>query len=214
MIAYASNTQGKRNLTALHAANWRLLLNPGKHRNLPRQFSFRYAIDNGAWGRKKQGLPFDWQGFSDLVELHGGAADFIVVPDAVGDAQETFQMARVWLDKLKHYRLPLLAIQDHMDPKDVGLLLDLYPNLGLFLGGTTEYKLSTLYSWGMVAHAFRRYYHVGRVNTVKRIRLCQEAGADSFDGTSATMYSCTIPKLENARRQPHLLTPERLEGHT
>ena len=34
--------------------------------------------------------------------------------------------------------------------------------------------------------------HVGRVNTARRIRLCAEAGVNSFDGTSATMYACTL----------------------
>jgi hypothetical protein len=59
----------------------------------------------------------------------------------------------------------------------------------------------------MVAAAWRRHYHVGRVNTARRIRLCAEAGADSFDGTSVTMFSCTLPLLESARRQPSLLAP-------
>lgn len=79
--------------------------------------------------------------------------------------------------------------------------------VGLFLGGTTEYKIREMYAWGMVAHAWRRWFHVGRVNTRRRIRLCAEAGADSFDGTSASMYSSTVPLLQAARLQPSLLTP-------
>jgi hypothetical protein len=207
MIAYASNTQGRTNLAALLAANWRILITPGKHKEPPK--GFRFAIDNGAWGAFKNNLPFNWEGFADLVENHGGGADFIIVPDVVCKPKESMELSLAWLDKLKHYRLILFALQDGMLPEDIGSLLERHKNMGLFLGGSTEWKLKTLYSWGMVAHAFRRYYHVGRVNTVRRIRLCQEAGAQSFDGTSATMYSCTIPKLENARRQAHLLTPAR-----
>lgn len=207
MIAYASNTQGARNLAALRAANWRILITPGRHAEPPK--GFRFAIDNGAWGAFKNGTPFDWRGFAKLVDLHGGAADFIIVPDVVAKAKDSMILSRLWLDRLKHFHRILFAVQDGMIAEDVGALLERYPNLGLFLGGSTEWKLKTLYSWGMVAHAFRRYYHVGRVNTRRRIKLCQEAGAHSFDGTSATMYSCTIPLLEAARRQPHLLTPER-----
>lgn len=62
----------------------------------------------------------------------------------------------------------------------------------------------------MVAHAFRRWYHIGRVNSVKRIRLAAEAGADSIDGTSGTLYSVTVPKLYTATLQPSLLTPKLL----
>jgi hypothetical protein len=211
MISYASNTQGKRNLKALLDANWRILLTPGKHGNPPK--GFRFAIDNGAWGAFKNNLPFNWEGFADLVDRHGGAADFIIVPDVVANAKASLELSRAWFDRLNHYVRPLLAVQDGMEPQEIGVILERYPRMGLFLGGSTEWKLKTMYSWGMVAHAFRRYYHVGRVNTVRRIRLCQEAGADSFDGTSATMYSCTIPKLENARRQLHLLTPEATSGH-
>ena len=44
----------------------------------------------------------------------------------------------------------------------------------------------------------------GRVNTQRRIRLCAAAGADSFDGTSASRYAVTLPGLDSARRQPDL----------
>jgi len=61
----------------------------------------------------------------------------------------------------------------------------------------------------MVAAERRRYFHVGRVNTARRIRLCAEAGADSFDGTSVSRYAQTLPLLESARQQPSLLAPYR-----
>jgi hypothetical protein len=108
---------------------------------------------------------------------------------------------------LKHLLLP---IQDGMTAHDVGMVLRQNVKVGLFLGGTTEFKLREMYAWGMVAHAWKRWFHVGRVNTARRIRLCAEAGADSFDGTSATMYSITVPLLDSAKAQPSLLTPARL----
>lgn len=48
------------------------------------------------------------------------------------------------------------------------------------------------------------YLHVGRVNTKKRIRLCQEAGADSFDGSGVSRFSAHLPVLDSAVRQSHL----------
>ncbi len=208
MISYASNTQGIRNLTALSNANWRILLGPDKrHCNPPKAFRFRFAIDNGAWPCFKQNLPFDSEAFQSVVDTHGSAADFVVIPDVVADGERSLAFSKLWFDRLKHLRLILLPVQDGMRPDDIGAILERYPNMGIFLGGSTDWKLKTMYGWGMVAHAFRRYYHIGRVNTVRRIRLCAEAGADSIDGTSATMFSCTIPKLDNALRQPSLLTP-------
>ena len=39
---------------------------------------------------------------------------------------------------------------------------------------------------------------------MRRIRLCQDAGADSFDGTSPVLFPKTLGKLDRERRQGHL----------
>lgn len=111
------------------------------------------------------------------------------------------------MDRLKGLRKLLLPLQDGMKAEHVGPVLREYPDLGLFLGGSTEWKLETMQGWGMVAHAFGRYYHVGRVNSRRRIRMCQHAGADSIDGTSGTLYSVTVPRLDGEIRQSSLLSP-------
>jgi hypothetical protein len=144
-----------------------------------------------------------------LVERHGASCDFVVIPDIVAGGIKSLEFSLSWLPRLKHLKKLLLPVQDGMDVTTVGDVLRGVPNMGIFLGGSTEWKLATMYSWGVVAAVMRRHYHVGRVNTMRRIRLAAEAGADSFDGTSATMFSCTLPKLECARRQPSLLAPVR-----
>jgi hypothetical protein len=207
MLAYASNTGTRINLAALRKAHWRILLtplNPTPHPDLP------FAIDNGAWSCHQNGKPFDSNGFLGLVERHGGAADFVILPDIVAGGMDSLKRSESWIRRLPAIRKFLLPLQDGMTEQAVGAFLLRYQNCGLFLGGTTEYKLKTMYGWGMVAHAFGRWYHVGRVNSRRRIRLCAEAGADSFDGTSATMYSCTISRLDAQRRQPSLLSPAQL----
>lgn len=78
------------------------------------------------------------------------------------------------------------------------------PDVGVFVGGSTDWKLATLYDWAALAQSRGAWCHVGRVNSVRRIRLCHLAGVDSFDGTSASRYSVELPKLERARRQPAL----------
>jgi hypothetical protein len=97
-----------------------------------------------------------------------------------------------------------------MTREDVEPVLKENPRMGIFLGGSTEWKLATMYDWGLLACAARRWYHIGRVNTRRRIRLAAEAGADSFDGTSASRYSDTLPLLEAARQQPSLLVPSHM----
>ena len=167
----------------------------------------RYALDNGAWSCYQQKLPFDDEGFSSLVETYGAGAEFVVIPDKVAQGSKSLEFSLSWLPRLKGLRMLLLPVQDDMSPDDVGAVLERHPGMGIFLGGTTEWKLATMQGWGMVAHAFRRCYHVGRVNTRKRIRMCQHAGAHSVDGTSGTLFSVTVPRLDGEIRQSSMLSP-------
>lgn len=203
MIPYASNTETRRNLTALQQAGWRLLVTPD-HPNLVN--TMRFAIDNGAFSK----AGFNADAFGSLIERIGCAADFIVLPDIVAGGKASLDLSVSWIPRLRGLRKLLLPLQDGMTADDVGMVLRQNVQVGLFLGGSTEYKLKHLYAWGMVAHAWKRYYHVGRVNTRRRIQLCAEAGADSFDGTSATRYAVTLPLLDSANKQPSLLTPASL----
>lgn len=206
MRMYASNTGTRRNLDQFRRYFWRVLLSP---LNPKWPAGLACAIDNGAWSCFQSGLPFDSDGFWRLIETSGGAADWVVIPDKVADGANSLEFSESWMPRLKGLPLLLLAVQDGMEPEDVRAFFQRYPSqrFGIFLGGSTEWKLRTMYGWGMVAHALGVYYHVARVNSAKRIKLAQEAGADSVDGTSGTLFSVTVPALDRASRQGHLLTP-------
>lgn len=206
MLGYASNTGTHRNLDALRAAGWRLLLTPDNPQRRP---GLKYGIDNGAWKAFQQQQPFDAPRFEGLVAKHGADADFVVVPDIVAGGQQSLQFSLSWLPRLKGIRRLLLPVQDGMFVEDVLRTLRAWPNLGIFLGGSTEWKLATMHDWGIAAATLDRHYHIGRVNSRRRIRLGAESGATSFDGTSATMFSCTLPLLEAARSQPSLFSPRK-----
>ena len=206
MIGYASNTGTKRNLQALRDHGWRILLTPD---NPTPRTGLKHGVDNGAWKAFQQHQPFDETAFASLVERHGSSADFVVIPDVVAGGMASLEFSLRWIPKLKHLKKLLLPVQDGMDVFSVAAVLHEYRNVGIFLGGSTEWKLKTMYTWGVVAATVNRHYHVGRVNSMRRIRMAAEAGADSFDGTSATMYACTLPMLEAARQQPSLLAPKR-----
>jgi hypothetical protein len=77
--------------------------------------------------------------------------------------------------------------QDGADPAILDALIGHVK--GFFLGGSTEYKLSTMVRWGDWCRERGVYYHVGRVNTQRRVKHAIAAGAHSCDGTCVTRFA-------------------------
>tara|TARA_B100001250_G_scaffold396925_1_gene403446 strand:+ start:529 stop:1167 length:639 start_codon:yes stop_codon:yes gene_type:complete len=205
MLAYASWTGTRKNLDGLKAAGWRLLTGPhimkGRKEKLPKWTDGTvapYMLDNGAWTAFQQQEPFDGEAFEECVRIAGKGADCIVVPDIVEGGLDSLAFSMSWMPYLKGYRV-LLAVQDGIEAEDVRQHLG--PRVGIFVGGSTEWKLETARVWGRLARSVGCHLHIARVNTAKRIRLCQFVQADSFDGTSATRFLCSLPRLNNALRQ-------------
>jgi len=196
MIAYASRTGTRRNLAALREAGWRLIVTPV----CLRTEGFRYALDNGAWSAHRRGLQWDADAFVRALVKLGMHADFVVLPDIVGQGTASLKRSRTWLPIVSGYTgRCLVPVQNGVDPAEVRALLS--ERVGLFVGGDTTWKLATLGYWGRMAHEAGCYLHVGRVNTARRIRRVESAGAHSFDGTSVTRYAETLRALEEARQQ-------------
>lgn len=191
-MAYASRTGTRRNLAALRAAGWRLLVSA---RGVLRTEGFPYALDNGAWTAFQRGEAFDVAAFEKAVALLGKGADWIVIPDKVADREESLRMAAEWLPKLRGIAPLLFAVQDGMTEADVP------DGCGVFLGGSTEWKLATMRRWGEFCRMTGRYYHVARVNSGRRIAAAKEAGADSIDGSSASRFALSLPRLQRAMAQ-------------
>ena len=207
---YASRTGTKTTIAAMHAAGWGELVSPVQTYAAPPPL--RYVIDNGAWSQfqyrlkwleSREGPPpaeFDRDGFAALVEKWGGAADWTALPDIVAGGIRSLAFSLDWLPwVLEHTPTALLAVQDGMDPHHVEHLLG--PRVGIFLGGSTEWKIGTMERWGQLAARTGCHYHVARVNTADRIRRSQLCGAHSFDGTSVTLFAKTLGPLDGCRRQ-------------
>ncbi|MDH1929026.1 MULTISPECIES: hypothetical protein [Pseudomonas] len=196
MVPYASRTGTKKNLDAMRANGWGLLVSA---KGVLRTEGFQEVmLDNGAWSAYTQGEAFDENAFTKAYNLLGERAKMVVVPDIVAGGLKSLDFSLKWLDRLAGGPSTLLlAVQDGMVPDDVRDLLN--PGVGIFVGGTSDWKLRTAHSWGILARRRCCHLHVGRVNSAKRMLLCSAAaGAHSVDGTSASMYSKTVAPLTAA----------------
>ena len=201
MIAYASRTGTRRNLRALDAAGWRLLVSA---RGVLRTEGFRYALDNGAWTAHQRGEDFDEEAFTKAVDLLGDGADWTVLPDIVGAGHRSLAYSLSWLPRLAP--LPgrlLIAVQDGLESEDVRPYLS--DRVGIAVGGSTDWKIRTIPIWGRLAHDAGCWLHVLRVNSIRRLNLCRDARADSFDGSGPSRFEKHLQRMERGRRQLHLM---------
>jgi hypothetical protein len=203
MIGYTSRTGTRTTLAGLAAAGWHLLVSAtGAHRTE----GFPYALDNGAWTAHQQGTPWDENAFLELVHGLGRGAEFIVAPDIVAGGMRSFVTSLEWVRALSCLGLVLVPVQNGMSPAVIAPYLNEW--VGVFVGGTVEWKLETMETWGRVARERDAYLHVGCVNTRRRVSRCAVAGAHSFDGTGPVRFPSTLGKLDAQRKQLGLIPTE------
>ncbi len=197
LYAYASRTGTRRTLAALRQAGWRLLVSAS---GSLRSEGFPYALDNGAWTAYQQGKPFEARAFLCALRKLGGKADWTTLPDIVAGGPASLALSLQWLRPvLEESPRALLAVQDGLTSDDVVPYLG--ERVGIFVGGSTAWKLQTMAQWARLGRQVGCLVHVGRVNTARRVHQCALAGVTSFDGTSVSRYVQTLPLLEHARRQ-------------
>ena len=204
LVAYAARTGTKRNLTALRAAKWRLLVSAS---GVMRHEGFPYALDNGAWHAYQHGTPWNERTFTTALRALGADADWTVLPDLVAGGLPSLELSLRWMQRvLDASPAALLAVQDGMTAEDVRPFLG--QRVGIFVGGSTAWKEQTMGQWGALGRQVGCWVHVGRVNTARRLHRCALAGVTSFDGSSVSRYAATLPLLEHARHQLPLFTWE------
>lgn len=134
-----------------------------------------FGLDNGAFGHDDDWDEEGWLSLLDWANLSGMRPLWCLVPDVVGDRARTLQRWHDYSGVASRFGWPLaFAVQDGMTPKDVPAKAEV-----VFVGGSTEWK------WRNMA-TFCGYFprvHVGRVNTYRRLWDCDNAGAESIDGT-------------------------------
>lgn len=143
-----------------------------------------YAIDNGCFAK---GAAFDLAGYLAWLTTIGQRRDaelclFATAPDVVGDAAATLERSLPVLPLIRAAGLPAAFVAQ--DGSEAAGLIPWDSIDALFVGGSTAWKLSDA-ARGVVAEARRRgkWSHMGRVNSLRRLKLAAEWGCDSADGT-------------------------------
>jgi hypothetical protein len=154
-----------------------------------------WAADNGAFSGFNETA---FLKMLDRLEPWRETCLFVACPDVVGDSTATLDQFQEWAPRLTPWPLALVA-QD-------GLTTDAVPWWridALFIGGTTEFKLSPEAAILVrEANIRERWVHMGRVNTIRRMVYANSIGVDSIDGTSFSRWSdIYIPRA--VRILPH-----------
>ena len=139
-----------------------------------------WAADNGCYS---QGESFNLQDYLKWLRAMSPAKSnclFATAPDVVGNALATRERSRDVLPIIKEmgYKAALVA-QDGL--QDMAVEWDAFDVF--FVGGTTWWKLTHGLVLAWEAKQRGKWVHVGRVNSLQRIRLAAQSGADSTDGT-------------------------------
>lgn len=111
---------------------------------------------------------------------------WVACPDVVGDAEATYEKFIEWKNAIIWRGLPLAYVaQDGQEDRFVPWSqLD-----AIFIGGTTEWKLGPgAADLMMEGKRQGKQVHMGRVNSMCRMELAFHQGADSTDGTAASMF--------------------------
>lgn len=169
-----------------------------------------YVLDNGAWACHSAGAPWREDPLLRLLERLGLHAHnharlelgrgFAVLPDIVGGGCRSLEFSLAWWerhrggavsDQVAHWAL---AVQDGMRVSDVADFIE-RTRLCIFVGGSTRWKWSTVHDWAELGLDLGVRVHVGRVNSLRRAKLCRDLGISSIDGSSVSRFATNAAKM-------------------
>lgn len=156
-----------------------VMLTPHKGNN-PRPGQ-AWAADNGCFARPDLYSDDGYLRWLDSKSRWRPACMFATAPDVVADATATLERSLPMLRRIRDAGYPpALVAQDGMAESDVPWSeIDF-----LFLGGSTEWKIGPRAA-DLCLAAIRRGVptHMGRVNSLRRLRIAEAMGCVSVDGT-------------------------------
>lgn len=137
-----------------------------------------FACDNDAFASFTTGKIWDadaWLTMLKTLRADGRNPLWVLVPDVVADRDATLAKWKEFAPVAREFGWPLaMAVQDGMTPNDVPAEAEV-----IFIGGNTEWKWRSLPMWAQTG----RRIHVGRVNEVERLHICERWRVESVDGT-------------------------------
>ena len=151
----------------------------------PRRFP--WVLDNGAFADWQAGRPFNAEAFEQACAWASGLParsrpEWCVCPDRVATGTDSLAFSLNWLDRrgadypgLRWY----LAVQDGMTGEDVEPVLHRFA--GIFVGGSSDWKVATGDAWVRWAHEHGVPCHIGRAGTIHKVGWTAHIGADSVD---------------------------------
>jgi hypothetical protein len=142
-----------------------------------------FGVDNGAYSG------FDPDAFRRMLSWLRNCTErclWVVCPDVVGDAKATLTLFGQWHEEAAGAGAPVAFVgQDGAENVEIP-----WERFGCwFIGGSTRWKLSQE-SADLAVEAKRRgkWVHMGRVNSLRRLRAAFDMGCDSVDGSSMSMF--------------------------
>ncbi len=137
----------------------------------------RWMLDNGAfsdsWNEAK------WIAALELWQPYTATCIAAVCPDVVADSAATLARFQQYAPIIRCYGYSVAFVtQDGLQMADVPW----NQFEVLFVGGTTHHKLKQAWPFITEAHRRNKWVHIGRVNSISRIKLFSMA--DSADGTT------------------------------
>lgn len=187
MIGSACESSLKK--VQVHIPDVGMIITPSSWRSEEKR-DCEYALDNGVWEAFLQNRSWDDRMHDNwtrmLCKVKNKMPLWVLLPDTVADWGRTVHLASNYVSTVRQKGFPVaIALQDGCNFKQV---LDFSPDW-VFVAGSDEWKDSNIAPACRYFHDMGIKVHVGRVNTMDRIKLCFEAGVDECDGTSLNRFT-------------------------
>jgi hypothetical protein len=179
---------------AIHECRWLgQIVTPAAGNAVMGGASAPWCADNAVFADK---YPGDMEYLSWLAQRLWAAqwCRFAVAPDVVGDAVATLARSAPMLGVIRTWGFPVaLALQDGVE----NLAIPWSEFDVAFIGGSTEWKIGeAARELSAETKARGKWLHMGRVNTLERLRIAASFGCDSVDGTYLAFGpDINLPKL-------------------
>lgn len=143
-----------------------------------------------AWAADNDGFQgVDHKAFMQMLsslEPHENCL-FVTAPDILGDAKGTMKEWASWHEHIAALGFPpAYVLQDGLG----GVGVPWNQTSAIFIGGSTEFKFSPMVArTAKEAKERGKWVHMGRVNTVRRLRYAASIGCDSVDGSQWSRFT-------------------------